>query len=143
MYYNSKVLVEYTKTGILQHFITNGFEYMLHRRPRLDTTVVKESSTTNRYGISMPVEVKRHVIARLVNYVKTDSDQIYFTSLIRDMLGFTFEGRSKNQYDETMAAAITIVADDDMFKIAAKATESTAVHFPKFTRDSKGNLVFN
>jgi len=143
MYYNSKILVEYTKTGILQHYITNGFEYMLHRRPRLDSTVVKESLTTNRYGISMPSEVKRHVISRLVSYVRTDADQIFFTSLIRDMLGFTFEGRDKNQYDETMAAAITIVADDDMFKIAAKAAESSAVHFPKFIRDSKGNLVFN
>jgi hypothetical protein len=143
MYYNSKILVEYTKTGILQHYITNGFEYMLHRRPRLDSTVVKESLTTNRYGLSMPVEIKRHVIARLVAYVRTDSDQIFFTSLIRDMLGFTFEGRDKNQYDETMAAAITIIADDDMFKIAAKSAQASSFHFPKFVRDSRGNLVFN
>jgi len=142
MYYNSKILVEYTKTGILQHYITNGFEYMLHRRPRLDSTVVKESLTTNRYGISMPVEIKRHAISRLVSYVRTDADQLFFTTLIRDMLGFTFEGRDKNQYDETMAAAITIVADDDMFKLAARSTESNTTHFPKFVRDSFGNLVF-
>lgn len=143
MYYNCKMLAEYTKVGILQHYITNNFEYMLHKRPRLDKTVVKESTSTNTYGIAMPFEIKRHVISRLVQYTKTDADQIFFTSLIRDMLAFTYEGRDKNQHDETMAAAIAVIADDDMFRIAAKAEQKKAVHFPRFVRDKYGNLVFN
>lgn len=142
MYYNAKVLAEYTKVGIISHYIREGFEYMLYKRPRLDSTVVKESLTTNRYGLSMPGEVKRHVISRLVQYVKTDSDQIFFTSLIRDMLGFTYEGRDKNQHDEVMGASLCVIADDDMFKVAAKAQESSAVHFPAYIRDSRGNLAF-
>jgi hypothetical protein len=142
LYYNSKMLAEYTKIGILQHYITHSFEYMLYLRPRLDTTVVKQSLTTNRYGISMPDEVKRHVISRLVQYVKTDVDQIFFTSLIRDMLSFTFEGREKNMHDETMAASLAILADDDMYKISARAQSTAQIHFPKYVRDAKGNLVF-
>ena len=142
MYYSCKMLAEYTKIGILQHYITNGYEHLLYKRPRLDSTVVKESISTNRYGLAMPGEIKRHVIARLVAYVKTDVDQLFFTSLIRDMLSFTYEGRDKNQHDETMAAALCVVADDDMFKVSARAAETSSVHFPVYVRDAKGNLVF-
>jgi hypothetical protein len=142
MYYECKMLAEYTKIGILQHYITSGFEYMLYKRPRLDSTVVKESTSTNRYGLAMPGEIKRHVISRLVAYTKTDSDQLFFTRQIRDMLAFTYEGRDKNQHDETMASALCIIADDDMFKVTAKAEADSSVHFPKYVRDSRGNLVF-
>ncbi len=142
MYYNAKVLVEYTKIGILQHYISEGFENMLYKRPRLDSTVVKETVSTNKYGISMPGPVKRHVISLLEKYVKTDCDQIYFPSFLRDMMQFTYERQETNEHDETMGASICMLADDDMYKVSAKEANSSTTHFPRFTRDPFGNLVF-
>lgn len=145
MYYNAKVLVEYTKLGIIQHYITQRFEYMLYKRPRLDATVVKETSSTNTYGISMPGQVKGHVIGLLRKYVRDDgmADQIYFPSLIREMLSFTFDGYDKNQFDEVMAASICLLADDDMYKVKVAEQNNSGFTFPVFTRDRFGNLVFN
>lgn len=142
MYYNATVLVEYTKIGILQHYITSGYEYMLHKRPRLDSTVVKETVSTNKYGISMPGQVKRHVVSLLAKYVRSDCDQILFQSLLRDMMRFTYEGLDKNEHDDTMGAAICMLADDDMYKIAVKENVEPAYAFPVYTRDAFGNIVF-
>jgi len=142
MYYNAKVLIEYTKIGILQHYITQGYEYMLYKRPRLDSTVVKESTSTNKYGISMPIQVKRHVVSLLARYVRSDCDQIFFQSLLRDMMLFTYEGLDKNEHDDTMGAAICMLADDDMYKTAVREDKPSEFVFPVFTRDRFGNLVF-
>lgn len=142
MYYNAKVLVEYTKLGILQHYITEGYEHMLYKRPRLDSTVVKESVSTNKYGISMPIQVKRHVITLLAKYVRKECDQILFPSLLRDMMLFTYEGLDKNEHDDTMAAAICMLADDDMYKVKTTEAVRQNAGFPKWVRDEFGNLVF-
>lgn len=142
MYYNAKVLVEYTKLGILQHYITSGYEHMLYKRPRLDSTVVKESLSTNKYGIGMPIQVKRYVVSLLAQYIRKECDQVFFPSFLRDMMSFTYEGLDKNEHDDTMAAAICMLADDDMFKVAVKETVKQDNSFPVFTRDARGNIVF-
>lgn len=142
MYYNAKVLVEYTKLGILQYYITGGYEYMLYKRPHLDSTIVKESVSTNKYGIAMPIQIKRHVISLLARYVRKDCDQIFFPTLIRDMMRFTYDGLDKNEHDDTMAAAICMLADDDMYKVAVKESTPVGYAFPKYVRDAAGNLVF-
>jgi hypothetical protein len=146
MYYNSKMLAEYTKVGIFQHYITKGYEYMLYKRPRLDKTVVKESISTNTYGIAMPEQVKRHVIFRLKAFCQEQGgvnvQQFFFQSLIKDMLSFTFEGRDKNKHDETMAAALAILGDDDMYKISAKKEIESEITWPTFRRNASGGLVF-
>ena len=143
MYYNAKVLVEYTKLGILQHYIHTGYEHMLYKRPRLDSTVIKESTSTNRYGVAMPIQTKRHVVTLLAKYVRTDCDQILFQSLLRDMMRFSYEGLDKNDHDDTMGAAICMLADDDMYNTAVKEEEKVSWSFPVYRRDPSGNLVFN
>jgi hypothetical protein len=145
LYYNCRMLAEYTKVGIFQHYITKGFEHMLYKRPKLDKTVLKESISTNTYGLAMPEQVKRHVIFNLKSFTLEPGtvDQFYFQSLIRDMLSFSFEGRDKNKHDETMAAALALMGDLDMYKIAAKKEETSGVSWPKFRRNASGGLVFD
>jgi hypothetical protein len=70
------------------------------------------------------------------------ADQIYFPSLIREMLSYTFDGYDKNQFDEVMAASICLLADDDMYKVKVREQNKSGVSFPVFTRDQWGNLVF-
>lgn len=141
LYYRSKALIEYSKIGVIRHYITNGFEWLLYPRPKLDA-VVKDSTATQRYGVSMPSEVKIHAIKRLAGYYKEYIDLQYFSSLLMDGMNFSFEGYDKNKHDETMAMAIVILADDDMYTAKINETKITKQHWPALTRDKYGNLEF-
>lgn len=142
MYYNAEVLIEYTKIGILQHYITNGYERMLYKRPHLDSTIIKESVSTNKYGVAMPIQTKRHVVSLLAQYVKTDCDQIFFASLLRDMMLFTYEGLDKNDHDDTMGAAICMLGDDDLWKRSVRQVNPVPMAWPTWYRDPSGKLTF-
>lgn len=144
LYYNLKVLVEYTKIGIIQWFLSNNRETFLYPRPSL-TGVIKETVSVNKYGLAMPYYVKQHIISLMANYVKKNVDQIYFPSLLHDMMRFDFDSMVKGlSHDETMAAAICLVADDDLSKRKISAHNAgNKVILPVYRRDNYGQLVFD
>lgn len=139
LFYNSKALIEYTMKGIFQHYITHGFEWLLYKKPRLDSTVVKESITTNTYGIAMPDEVKLYIIKMLARQMREHPQDHYFLSLIRQALDFVF---GSSAFDEIMAAAIALLANQDMLKVSIAEMNKKDKSFPKYVRDSHGRLVF-
>lgn len=139
LYYSSKALIEYTIKGIFSHYIHHGFEWLLYKKPRLDSTVVKESVTTNTYGISMPVEVKEYIVKMLARDMKQHPEDYFFLSLIKQALDFVF---GSSAFDEIMAAAIALLAEQDMMKIVIKEMNKKDESWPKYVRDSRGRLVF-
>lgn len=145
--YPCKMLGEYTKIGIFRHFIENHFEWLLYPRPKLDTveTGVKKTTSTNRYGVTMPGPIKRYVIKNYADTLKEPGimELMYFLQLILDNLAFSFEGYDKNRHDDTMAAAITLLADGDMFNVAVKVAEVQAINWPVFRTNAKGVIVFD
>jgi len=140
MYYGCQMLYEHTKIGIAQHYITNKLTQYLYPRPTLDKVTFKDSKSTNMYGVTMPIQVKQHIINRYSEYIDDYADQMFFPSQIYDAMHFRF-GSSK--YDETMAAAITILADDDMYYVEVSDRAKAKKVFPKFVRDTNGKLVFS
>jgi hypothetical protein len=141
LYGSCKNLIEYTMKAIFHHYITNGFEHMLYKRPRLDSTVVKESVSTNTYGIAMPIEVKLDVIKGFASYIReTNADSMHFLSLIKQCIDFRF---GSSAFDEVMAAAIVKFADTDMVKVGIRQERKEAESWPVLRRDRWGNLVFN
>jgi hypothetical protein len=140
MYYDCQALVEYTMKGIFSHYINHGYEHLLYKRPRLDSTVVKESVTTNTYGLAMPKEVKVYIIKLLGKYAKNNPDKLFFLSQIVQMLEFEFESSA---FDEVMASSIALIANEDMHKISVVEHKKQMKSWPKFVRDSNGRLVFN
>lgn len=145
--YPCKMLGEYTKIGIFRHYIENHFEYLLYQRPKLDTVEsgIKKISSTNRYGVTMPGPIKQYVIKRYADWLKLPGvmDQMYFVPLIKDNMDFSFEGYDKSKHDDTMAAAITVLADGDMYNQVVRQTESTARNFPVFRRNAQGVVIFD
>ena len=140
MYYRSQMLYEHTKIGIAQHYITNRLHDMLYPRPRLDTVgIIKKTVSTNTYGITMPIQVKQHAISRYGQYIDQYADQMYFPSQLLDAMEFRW-GSSK--HDETMAAAIAILGDDDMYNVLIKESKEKSMNFPKFVRDRNGHIRF-
>lgn len=140
MWYNSKMLYEYTKIGIGQHYIVNKLHHMLYERPKLEEAkVVKKTVSTNKYGLTMPDKVKIHMINRYAQYLNKNLDQMFFLTQIKDAIDFRF---GSPKFDETMAAALCIIADDDMYDVEVREIKKNSRTFPKFVRDSKGNMQF-
>jgi hypothetical protein len=141
-YYQSKMLYEHTKIGIAQWYITNKLNKFLYKRPVLDQVgVIKKTQSTNRYGITMPAQVKNHAIMNYGEWIRDNVDSMFFMSQLKDGMSFKF-GSSK--HDETMAAAIAKMADDDMHDVRIIETvKQNYSEFPKFERDSHGNLSFS
>lgn len=136
-----KMLYEYTKIGIGQHFITNKLDYLLYPRPKFDSVdIIKKSTSVNRYGVSMPEQIKKHAITKLSEYFDNYLDNVYFVSQLKDAIGFRF---GDNRFDETMASAICELADLDMYDIEIREHKATTgKSFPRYTRDRYGRLVF-
>lgn len=131
MYYNSKMLYEHTKIGIAQHYITNKLHRFLHERPKLEEVgVVKKTVSTNRYGLVMPDQVKVHCIKRYAKYIDDYVENMYFLTQIEDALKFHFGSSS---HDETMAASICIVHDDDLHNVEIRERKKEVMKFPTFT----------
>jgi len=140
MYYGCQMLYEHTKIGIAQHYITNKLHHMLYPRPKLDSVgVIKKQYATNTYGITMPIQIKQHAIMRLSAYYDNNIDQCYFPSQILDAMEFRWKS---NKHDETMAAAIAILGDDDMYQVKIRENKEELKRFPKFVYDRSGNLRF-
>jgi hypothetical protein len=140
MYYGCRMLYEHTKIGIAQHYITNRLTHLLYPRPKLDQVQIKKTQSTNMYGVTMPIQVKQHAINRYREYIDNNVDQMYFPSQILDAMNFRW-GSSK--FDETMAAAITILADDDMYEVQIREQAQKAREFPVFRRTAKGEIIFD
>jgi len=141
LYYHAKSLVEYTKIGVIRHYISEGFSWLLYKRPKLDG-IVQNSTATQTYGVHMPIEVKMHGIKLLSTYYKKYIDQQYFQSLLRDGMNFSFDGYDKNKHDETMAMAIAMIAHEDMYNTKVKEERAKGNSWPVHTRDSNGNISF-
>lgn len=141
LYGGCKALIEYTMKNIFHHYISNGFEHLLYKRPRLDSTVVKESVSTNTYGIAMPIEVKLDVIKGFAGYIReTNAEDMYFLSQIKQCIDFRF---GSSAFDEVMASAIVVFADKDMVKVGIREEKKLVESWPVYRRDRWGNLVFN
>jgi len=140
MYYGTQMLYEHTKIGIAQHYITNKLSHLLYPKPKLDQVKIQRSQSTNIYGVTMPVQVKQHMINRYSEYIDEYVDQMYFPSQILEAMSFRF-GSSK--FDETMAAGLAILADDDMYEIEVRDSKKSQRSFPKFARDANGVMIFN
>jgi hypothetical protein len=135
LYYNSQMLYEHTKVGIGQHYITHKISHLLYERPKLEEVtvsrqkVVNKTQVTNRFGLVMPIQIKIHCIKRYAEYTDQYTSSMYFLTQIEDALKFNF---LSNKHDETMAASLCIVADEDMYDIEIKERKKKVVKFPTF-----------
>ena len=140
MWYNCKMLYEHTKIGIARHYITNKLANYLYPKPDLQKAgVIKDSRTTNRFGLTMPEVVKVHGIVRYSKYIDEYNQSMYFTSQLKDAHDFIF---GSPKFDETMSAALCIIADEDMYNLEVEEAVKESIKFPVYRRDHEGKLVF-
>lgn len=151
-YYNAQMLFEYTKIGIGRWYVTNKLSKYLMQRPQLEKEgIIKKTTSTNTYGVAMPEKVKVHAIKNYASYMKgalseesgqvvdTKINDMYFLSQLKDALEFTF-GSSK--YDETMASAIALLAENELYNVEVEEAVENAYKFPTFKTNKYGRTYF-
>jgi len=138
MYYGCQMLYEHTNKGIGTWYREHGLIKYLYPRPNLDKAV-KNSTSTNLYGVPMPGPVKIHIINKKREYIDHNSAVMWFPSHIKDCMDFRFGSK---EHHETMAASIALMADEDMYDVKIKEVKKESIYFPRFVEDSNGNTVF-
>lgn len=89
----------------------------------------------------MPIEVKLDAVKNLARYVREyNGENLYFISLIKQMIDFRW---GSSVFDELMAAAIALMADQDMVKIGVREEKKVADSWPVYRQDRNGKLVFD
>ena len=151
MYYyggTPMMLYEHTKVGIMDWYNRNKLLHLLYERPKIayDGIQVKKSVANNKYGLAMPDKIKKFTIDGYSKWMydpenveNSGYSRMYFVSQMEDAINFIW-GSSK--HDETMAAALAIVVDNDLFHVAVKKEPDKPVRFPRYVRDSLGNMRF-
>ena len=140
MYYGCQMLYEHTKIGIARHYITNKLTKYLYEKPDLVSLgVLKKTKSTNRFGVTMPKEVKRYIIQQYASWIKKNVDSMFILSQMEDGINFIFGSPA---FDETMAASIALLGNEDMYAILIKETEEKSRSFPKFRTNTRGKMIF-
>ena len=116
VYYNAKMLVEYTKIGILDYFRRNdGLKYL---KEKPVTAHSPGTLTRNRYGVHMNKQVKALMINVIDDYIKTNVEDVWFIEILNELADFGIRNT-----DRAMAFGLCLLHNLDNFKRRIVKTE--------------------
>tara|TARA_R110000787_G_scaffold205068_1_gene315555 strand:+ start:1256 stop:3052 length:1797 start_codon:yes stop_codon:yes gene_type:complete len=135
VYYNSEMLIEFTKIGIIDYFKRMGGLKFLKERP----TAAHSPKTVNRnrYGIQMNKHTKAVMEQYLQKYVEENCDDIYFIDLLDELANY----RVRNT-DRVIAFGLCLIHDIDIYEKSVKFGESQQKNLGfVYYRRENGRLV--
>jgi|TARA_B100000035_G_scaffold111049_1_gene94286 hypothetical protein len=86
VYYNTKMLVEYTRIGILDYFKRQGALKYLKEKPA--SAHSPHSVARNRYGLHMTKQVKDLMEQVIDDYLKTNVEDVWFIDLLDELADY-------------------------------------------------------
>ena len=109
VYYNAKMLVEYTKIGILDYFKRmNALKYLKEKPESAHNPGTK---TRNRYGVHMNKQVKSLLEDLIDDYIRENVEDIWFMDLIDELAVY---GRQNT--DRAMAFGLCLIHNIDNYR---------------------------
>ncbi len=133
VYYNAKMLVEYTKIGILDYFKRmNALKYLKEKPESAHNPGTK---TRNRYGVHMNKQVKSLMEDLMDDYIRENVRDIWFLDLIEELASYG----TKNT-DRAIAFGLCLIHNVDNYRIQAKEVEAETadVGFKYYKLDRNG-----
>ena len=116
VYYNAKLLVEYTKIGILDYFKRmNALKY-LKEKPK--SAHNPNSRTRNQYGVHMNKQVKSLLEDLIDDYIRENVRDIWFLDLIDELANYGLQNT-----DRAMAFGICLIHNIDNFRMRVHEKE--------------------
>ena len=133
MYYNAKMLVEYTKIGILDYFKRmNALKYLKEKPESAHNPGTK---TKNRYGVHMNKQVKSLMEDLMDDYIRENAEDIWFLDLIDELANY-----GTRNTDRAIAFGLCLIHNVDNYRIQAKEVqaEEADIGFKYYKLDRNG-----
>ena len=133
VYYNARMLVEYTKIGILDYFKRmNALKYLKEKPESAHNPGTK---TRNRYGVHMNKQVKSLMEDLMSDYIRENVEDIWFLDLIEELSSY-----GTRNTDRAIAFGLCLIHNVDNYRIQAKTveTETIDVGFKYYQLDRNG-----
>jgi|TARA_R100001594_G_scaffold25204_2_gene49364 hypothetical protein len=134
VYYNAKMLIEYTKIGILDYFKRMGAIKYLKEKPKSAHT--PHTTVRNRYGVHMNKQVKALLEQVVDTYVKDSVEDIWFMELLNELADYGYRNT-----DRAMAFGLCLIHSLDIFERQIKQDNNKQkMGFVKYRRNKSGKL---
>jgi hypothetical protein len=135
VYYNCKMLVEYTKIGILDYFKRQGGLKYLKERPT--TAHSPRSVNRNRYGIQMNKHTKAVMEQYMFKYIEENCEDIWFIELLDELSNYGLKNT-----DRAIAFGLCLIHNIDIYQQQVKIREEKikSIGFVYYKREN-GRLV--
>ena len=133
VYYNAKMLVEYTKIGILDYFKRmNALKYLKEKPESAHNPGTK---TKNRYGVHMNKQVKALMEDLMDDYIRENVEDIWFLELIDELANY-----GTRNTDRAIAFGLCLIHNVDNYRIQAKTVskEPENIGFKYYKLDHNG-----
>lgn len=138
LFYRSKMLVEYTKIGIINYYKNKKYYSLLWESPKLTQPDLKYSKGSNKVGYLMTEHHKKFALEKYTNYVRENVDKFYFIDQVEEHIEFNME---ENRFDRTIASFLCIIQDNEMSSNVVEKI-SKQLELPYWRYNEYGDLVF-
>lgn len=141
VYWNYKLLIEYSKIGLDKHFKSVGAQAYLKERPELRDHGPKNSRARNEYGQRMDKYHKELLTKLLKSDVKNNYYNYWFQELILDLIDY-----GEKNTDLAMAFGLCLIYKLEMFDDITEGIEETDEYVDELQKmtyydtDGFGNL---
>ena len=135
VYYEAKMLIEFTKIGIIDYFKRMGGLKYLKERPTAAHS--PKSINRNRYGIQMNKHTKAVMEQYLHKYVEDNIQDVWFMDLLDELANYGVRNT-----DRVIAFGLCLIHDIDVYEKSVKfgESENTNLGFVYYKREN-GRLV--
>ena len=116
VYYNAKMLIEYTKIGIIDYFKRKKALKYMKEKPK--PAHAPGTLTRNRFGLQMNKQTKAVMEQYMDDYIKTNVDDIWFIDLLNELADY-----GTRNTDRAIAFGLCLIHNIDIFQIQARQKE--------------------
>jgi hypothetical protein len=135
VYYNSKMLIEYTKIAIIDYFKKEGMQKYLKEKPASAHNI--KTLTRNTYGVHMNKQVKSYMEDLMDDYIRSSVADIWFYELLEEL---SFYGQRNT--DRAIAFGLCLLHNNDNYRRkvldAEEKISKESLGFRKFALNSRG-----
>tara|TARA_R110000744_G_scaffold100699_2_gene194293 strand:- start:3349 stop:4362 length:1014 start_codon:yes stop_codon:yes gene_type:complete len=135
VYYNAKMLIEFTRIGIIGYFQRAGGKHFLKERPT--TAHSPKTVNRNRYGLQMNKHTKAVMEQFMENYIEENCGDIWFVDLLDELGSYGLRNT-----DRAIAFGLCLIHDIDLYDKQVKKGEEVqdSLGFVYYKREN-GRLV--
>lgn len=95
MFYNAKVLIEYTKISVVHHFKNVGKEHYLMHKPQGGQASGGRRTVNRQIGVTPTQAVIEHYLELIENYIVDYYQFIDYTDLLDELISYSYENKRK------------------------------------------------